>query len=141
MRAANGAVVYIKDVAQVHMGYAVQTNIVREDGKRSALLTVLKNGETSTLDIVDRRPRRWSRSLTAGLGNLKVTPLFDQSIFVRTSINEVVREACDCSGADGVDDPVVSWLVAVDADCLYFDSAVDCHVADYSERRWARRST
>jgi multidrug efflux pump subunit AcrB len=93
VRASNGAVVYIKDVAQVHMGYAEQTNIVRENGKRSALLTVLKNGQTSTLDIVSQTKAMIPR-LTAGLGNLTITPLFDQSIFVRTSINEVVREGC-----------------------------------------------
>jgi multidrug efflux pump subunit AcrB len=92
IRAANGAVVYIKDVAQVHMGFAEQTNIVRENGKRSALLTVLKNGNTSTLDIVSQVKAAIPR-LTAGLGNLTITPLFDQSIFVRTSINEVAREA------------------------------------------------
>jgi CzcA family heavy metal efflux pump len=93
VRAANGAIVYIKDVAQVEEGYAVQTNIVREDGRRGALLTVLKNGKTSTLDIVqgvkDALPR-----VKAGLPNsLKITPLFDQSIFVKSSINEVAREA------------------------------------------------
>jgi len=92
IRASNGAVVYIKDVAQVHMGFAEQTNIVRENGKRSALLTVLKNGQTSTLDIVSQTKQMIPR-LTAGLGNLTITPLFDQSIFVRSSINEVVREA------------------------------------------------
>jgi multidrug efflux pump subunit AcrB len=92
IRAANGAVVYIKDVAQVHMGFAEQTNVVRENGKRSALLTVLKNGDTSTLDIVSQTKALIPR-LTAGLGNLTITPLFDQSIFVRTSISEVVREA------------------------------------------------
>jgi multidrug efflux pump subunit AcrB len=92
IRAANGAVVYVKDVAQVHMGYATQTNIVRENGKRSALLTVLKNGDTSTLDIVEQVKAAVPR-LSAGLGSLTITPLFDQSVFVRTSINEVVREA------------------------------------------------
>jgi multidrug efflux pump subunit AcrB len=92
IRASNGAVVYVKDVAQVHMGFAEQTNIVRENGKRSALLTVLKNGDTSTLDIVSQTKAMIPR-LTAGLGNLTITPLFDQSVFVRTSINEVVREA------------------------------------------------
>lgn len=92
IRASNGAVVYIKDVAQVHMGFAEQTNIVRENGQRAALLTVLKNGQTSTLDIVSQTKAMIPR-LTAGLGNLKITPLFDQSIFVRSSINEVVREA------------------------------------------------
>ncbi len=93
IRAANGAVVYVKDVAQVHMGFATQTNIVRENGKRSALLEVLKNGDTSTLDIVSQT-KSMIPQLTVGLGNLTVTPLFDQSIFVRSSINEVVREAC-----------------------------------------------
>ena len=92
IRAANGAVVYIKDVAQVHDGYAVQTNIVRENGKRSVLLTVLKNGKTSTLSIVNNI-KALIPQLTAGLGTLKIAPLFDQSIFVRESINEVVREA------------------------------------------------
>ncbi len=93
IRAANGAIVYIKDVAQVREGYAVQTNIVRQDGKRSALLTVLKNGKTSTLDIVKQTIAALPR-VKAGLPpNLKITPLFDQSIFVRESIFEVVREA------------------------------------------------
>jgi multidrug efflux pump subunit AcrB len=101
IRAANGAVVYVKDVAQVHMGFAEQTNIVRENGKRSALLTVLKNGQTSTLDIVSQTKAMIPR-LTAGLGTLTITPLFDQSIFVRTSINEVVREACIAAALTGL---------------------------------------
>jgi multidrug efflux pump subunit AcrB len=101
VRAANGAVVYVKDVAQVHMGYAVQTNIVRENGKRSALLMVLKNGETSTLDIVSQT-KSMIPQLRAGLGNLTITPLFDQSIFVRSSINEVVREACIAAALTGL---------------------------------------
>ena len=93
IRAANGALVYVKDVAQVREGYAVQTNIVRQDGKRSALLTVLKNGRTSTLDIVSGVKASLPR-VKAGLPpTLKITPLFDQSIFVRDSIGEVVREA------------------------------------------------
>ncbi len=93
IRASNGALVYIKDVAQVREGYAVQTNIVRQDGKRSALLTVLKNGKTSTLDIVSQVKAALPR-VKAGLpNNLSITPLFDQSIFVRESISEVVREA------------------------------------------------
>ena len=101
VRAANGAVVTIKDVAQVHMGFAVQTNIVRQDGKRSALLTVLKNGETSTLDIVSQT-RKLIPRLRAGLGNLQITPLFDQSIFVRSSINEVTREAAIAAALTGL---------------------------------------
>ncbi len=93
IRAVNGALVYVKDVAQVRVGYAVQNNIVRQDGKRSALLTVLKNGRTSTLDIVSEVKASLPR-VKAGLPkNLSITPLFDQSIFVRNSIFEVVREA------------------------------------------------
>ena len=93
IRAANGAVVQVKDVAQVRLGYAPQVNIVREDGKRGALLTVLKNGQTSTLDIV-RNVKALLPQVKAGLpAGLTITPLFDQSIFVSESINEVVREA------------------------------------------------
>jgi multidrug efflux pump subunit AcrB len=102
VRAANGAIVYIKDVAQVEEGYAVQTNIVRQNGKRSALLTVLKNGKTSTLDIVKQTIAAIPR-IKAGLPPaLQITPLFDQSIFVRESINEVVREASIAAALTGL---------------------------------------
>jgi CzcA family heavy metal efflux pump len=93
VRSANGAVVLVKDVAQVRLGYAPQENIVRQEGKRSALLIVLKNGKTSTLDIV-KHVKQILPQVKAGLpGGLQITPLFDQSIFVSESINEVVREA------------------------------------------------
>ena len=98
IRAANGAVVLVKDVAQVRLGYAPQVNIVREDGKRAALLTVLKNGETSTLDIV-KGVKTLLPQVKAGLpASLQITPLFDQSIFVSESISEVVREAVIAAG-------------------------------------------
>ena len=93
VRASNGAVVLMKDVAQVRLGYAPQVNIVRQDGKRAALLTVLKNGQTSTLDIV-KGVKDMLPEVKAGLPSaLTITPLFDQSIFVSESISEVVREA------------------------------------------------
>ena len=102
IRASNGSVVFIKDVAQVEEGYAVQTNIVRQDGRRGALLTVLKNGKTSTLDIVDGIKQALPR-VKAGLpSNLKITPLFDQSIFVRESISEVAREAAIAAALTGL---------------------------------------
>ncbi len=102
IRAANGSVVFIKDVAQVREGYAEQTNIVRENGKRGALLTVLKNGSTSTIDIVDGVKNSIPR-VKAGLPPaLKITPLFDQSIFVRSSISEVVREASIAAALTGL---------------------------------------
>ncbi|GAA3763048.1 efflux RND transporter permease subunit [Terriglobus aquaticus] len=92
IRAANGAVVQMKDVAQVRLGSAPQVNVVRENGKRGALLTVLKNGQTSTLDIVNG-VKKMLPQIEAGIPGLEITPLFDQSIFVRESISEVVREA------------------------------------------------
>ncbi len=93
IRASQGAIVYIKDVAQVRNGYAVQTNIVRSNGHRSAFLTVLKNGQASTLDIVNQVKAALPRVKADLPPALRITPLFDQSIFVRTSINEVLREA------------------------------------------------
>ncbi len=99
IRAANGAVVQMKDVGQVRLGYAPQVNVVRQDGRRAALLTVLKNGETSTLDIV-KGVKRLLPSIIAALPvkGLTITPLFDQSIFVSESISEVVREATIAAG-------------------------------------------
>jgi multidrug efflux pump subunit AcrB len=102
IRAANGSVVFVKDVAQVEEGFAEQTNIVRQDGKRGALLTVLKNGDTSTIDIVDGVKQSIPR-IKAGLPpNLTITPLFDQSVFVRESIGEVAREATIAAALTGL---------------------------------------
>jgi multidrug efflux pump subunit AcrB len=88
----NGATVYVKDIAQVRDGYQVQTNIVRTNGSRAALLTVLKNGQASTLDIVSA-VKKVLPQIMAGLPkSLQVTQLFDQSLFVRAAINGVIRE-------------------------------------------------
>ncbi len=102
IRAANGTVVFLKDVASAHEGYAEQTNIVRQDGRKSALLTVLKNGQTSTLDIVDGVKEAIPRVVAGLPPNLKVVPLFDQSIFVRESISEVAREATIAAALTGL---------------------------------------
>jgi multidrug efflux pump subunit AcrB len=53
VRTANGATIYLKDVANVRDGFSPQTNVVRQDGARGVLLSILKNGGASTLDIVD----------------------------------------------------------------------------------------
>ncbi len=98
VRQANGAIVYMRDVAQVHDGFAVQTNIVRRDGERSALLTVLKSGGASTLDIVSRVRGFLPRVAATLPPELKITPLFDQSVFVRAALNGVVREAALAAG-------------------------------------------
>jgi multidrug efflux pump subunit AcrB len=93
IKEVNGATVYIRDIGHVREGAAVQTNIVRRGGRRSALLTILKSGAASTLDVVNRVRTRMP-SVLAGLPSaLKLDFLFDQSLFVRASINGVVREA------------------------------------------------
>jgi multidrug efflux pump subunit AcrB len=93
IRVVNGATVYIKDVAQVRDGYAVQTSIVRTNGTRGTLMTVLRNGRASTLSIVNAVKARLPGILAGLPPELHVRQLFDQSLFVRASINGVVREA------------------------------------------------
>ena len=93
LRAASGTVVRMKDVAWIHNGYTPQTNLVRENGVASALLTVIKNGNASTLTIVDQVKAAIPRIKAALPSQLTITPLFDQSVIVRASIKDVVQEA------------------------------------------------
>ncbi len=93
IKTVNGATVYIKDVAQVHDGFSVQTNIVRTNGTRGVLMTVTRNGKASTLAIVNAVKNALPRILANVPPELKVMALADQSIFVRASIQGVVREA------------------------------------------------
>src|SRR5450631_507149 len=94
----NGATTYLSEVAHVRDGFSPQTNIVRQNGQRGVLVSVIKNGGSSTLDIVS--------SLLAELPivsqilpkDLKITPLFDQSTFVRAAISGVAREALIAAG-------------------------------------------
>jgi multidrug efflux pump subunit AcrB len=93
VKTINGATIYVRDVAHVRDGYPPQTNIVRSDGARGSLMTVLKSGDVSTLDIV-AGVRKMLPAIAATLPpQLKITPIGDQSIFVRASISSVVREA------------------------------------------------
>jgi multidrug efflux pump subunit AcrB len=87
-----GAMVYMHDVAQVHNGGAVQVNVVHVDGNRSVLLSVFKNGSTSTLDIVSGIKRMLQIIKPSLPGALDIKPIGDQSIFVRASIHGVIRE-------------------------------------------------
>src|SRR5678816_4550044 len=92
LRVVNGATVYVKDVAQVRDGYSVQTSIVRANGRRGALLTVLRNGKASTLEVVNNVKAALPKVLAGLPSTLQVRQLFDQSVFVRAAINGVVRE-------------------------------------------------
>ena len=92
VKSVNGAMIYLRDVANVHDGNAPQTNIVHVDGNRSVLMSVLKNGTTSTLAIVDG-VREKLQTMKASLPpTLEVKPLNDQSIFVRSAISAVALE-------------------------------------------------
>ncbi len=93
IKTVNGATIYVRDVAHVRNGFPPQTNIVRVDGQRAALMTIEKTGNVSTLDLV-KHVRRILPRAAAGLPRrLKIRPLDDQSIFVRSAINDVVVEA------------------------------------------------
>ena len=93
IKQVGGATIYIRDVAQVRDGSQVQSNIVRQDGRRSALLTVLKSSGASTLDIVERVKQALPKILSTLPKELNVNLLFDQSVFVRAAINGVLFEA------------------------------------------------
>jgi multidrug efflux pump subunit AcrB len=93
IRQVNGAMVYVRDVAHVHDGYAVQTNVVRQNGTRGVLVTILKAGQASTLDIVNS-VKATIPSIQASLPkSLHLNYVVDQSIFVRAALNGVLREA------------------------------------------------
>ncbi len=93
VRSVNGSMVYLRDVAHVRDGFPPQTNIVRVDGQRASLLSVIKTGEASTLDIVAGVRGKLPGILAQLPPQLKITPLGDQSVFVRASISGVIREA------------------------------------------------
>jgi multidrug efflux pump subunit AcrB len=98
VKVVRGTTVYARDVAGVRDGYAPQTNIVHVEGKKSVLMSVLKQGSTSTLDIVDGIRRMLPTTLARLPKELKVTPLFDQSVFVRASVLGVLKEAAIAAG-------------------------------------------
>src|ERR1700761_667542 len=89
---ANGATILLKDVAEVRDGWLVQQNVVRQDGHRSVLLSVIKNGNASTLTVVNGVKQALGAIRAAAPSGLQITELFDQSVFVTSSINGVLRE-------------------------------------------------
>jgi multidrug efflux pump subunit AcrB len=102
IKTVNGAIVYIKDVAQVRDGFQVQNNIVRANGSRGVLITITRNGNASTLAIVNAVKAALPRILANVPQELKVIPLADQSVFVRASIAGVVREAAIAAALTGM---------------------------------------
>ncbi len=93
IRVVNGATIYVRDVAFVHDGNSFQTNIVRQDGKRGVLLTVLKSGNASTLAVVDGITQKLPGLEAQMPPELTLKKTIDQSLFVRAAVNGVLKEA------------------------------------------------
>ena len=92
VKVVNGAIVYIKDIAHVYDGSAVQTNIVHVDGGRSVLMSIFKGGNTSTIDVINGIKQRLVEAKDALPENLEVKLIGDQSMFVLNAVNGVVLE-------------------------------------------------
>ncbi len=98
IRINNGATLYVRDVAHVRDGFTPQTNIVRVNGERAILLSILKSGNASTLDIVDSVKKLLGKIREDMPAAMKLDLLADQSVFVRAAINGVVREGVIAAG-------------------------------------------
>ena len=92
VKVVNGATIELHDVAQVHDGYSPQQNAVRQDGVRGALLTIMKSGTSSTLDVVANAKNAMPRIMSSVTSDLQVKEFADQSLFVRAAVNGVLRE-------------------------------------------------
>ncbi|HEY5020578.1 MAG TPA: efflux RND transporter permease subunit [Steroidobacteraceae bacterium] len=102
IRDVNGTVVFVRDVANVHDGSSPQTNLLRMNGRHSVLMSVLKTGSASTLEIV-QSIKRLLPSIQAQLPqDLKVTAIADQSIFVRAAVSGVIREGVIAAALTGL---------------------------------------
>jgi multidrug efflux pump subunit AcrB len=93
IRTINGAVIYLRDIAHVRDGSSPQTNIVRVDGKRAVMMSIMKTGSASTLEIIKGVKDKVDSIKGQLPPQLQINPLSDQSIFVRGAINGVMREA------------------------------------------------
>jgi CzcA family heavy metal efflux pump len=93
VKVVGSSTIYLRDVANIRDGFAPQTNIVRQDGRRAALVTILKAGNASTINVVKGIRDLLPRAEQTLPPQLKIVPLADQSIFVRGSVNGVIREA------------------------------------------------
>ena len=94
----NGQTLFVKDVGQAHDGNAVQQNVVRTDGRRSVLLSIIKNGNASTLAVVNAVKQALVISRKAAPPGMHIEELFDQSVFVKSSITGLLREGAIAAG-------------------------------------------
>ncbi|HVY47010.1 MAG TPA: efflux RND transporter permease subunit [Minicystis sp.] len=98
VKTVRGTTVYVRDVANVRDGYAPQTNMVHVGGRRSVLMSILKNGKSSTLEVASRIKAMLPSIMAKVPKELKVSLLFDQSLFVRAAVDGVVKEAAIAAG-------------------------------------------
>ncbi|MFZ2104081.1 MAG: efflux RND transporter permease subunit, partial [Roseiarcus sp.] len=98
IKVVNGATIFMKDVGQVHDGWLVQQNVVRENGRRSVLLSIIKNGNASTVTVVNGVKNALKTLRAAAPAGLRIGELFDQSVFVTQSVQGVVREGAIAAG-------------------------------------------
>ncbi|WP_454626101.1 efflux RND transporter permease subunit [Bradyrhizobium cenepequi] len=92
IKVVNGATVFVKDVGQVHDGWLVQQNVVRQNGRRSVLLSIIKNGNASTLSVVNAVHQALQTARASAPAGMQINELFDQSVFVKDSVTGVLRE-------------------------------------------------
>src|SRR3984893_543866 len=102
VRAQNGTLTYTHNVAHVRDGYSPQTNMVRVDGRRSVLMSVLKTGKASTIDIIDSIYQQLPQIRASLPSELKIETTSDQSVFVRSAVSGVVREAVIAGALTGL---------------------------------------
>jgi multidrug efflux pump subunit AcrB len=98
VKVANGATMFVKDIGNVHDGSAVQQNVVRTDGKRGVLLSVIKNGNASTLEVVNGVKAALEVARATAPPGMQIKELFDQSVFVSAAVEAVVREGAIAAG-------------------------------------------
>jgi len=125
IKVVGGATIYMRDVAQVRDGSTSQTTVVRRNGARGALVTLLKNGNASTLDIVNQVKALMPQIRAAAPENLRIDLLFDQSLFVTAAIEGVVTESVIAGLLTAAMILVFSRKLAEHADCGRLDSAGD----------------
>jgi len=92
IKTVDGTVIHLQDVAQVRDGYLPQQNVVRQDGVRSSMISVLKNGTASTLQVASGVKAAMASVLKTVIGDVQVKLFGDQSLFVEAAISGVVRE-------------------------------------------------
>ena len=102
IKTVGNSVIYLRDVATASDGFAPQTNIVRQDGHRAGLVSILKAGDASTIDVVKGVRQMLPHVAQTLPSGLRIQPLSDQSIFVRGSINGVIREAIIAAALTGL---------------------------------------